>query len=99
MKFPAGIPKSMPSHMGSIPVHFVDRLKLKDDTKLMGCYRPKHREIQLRAGNLHPMAVRQTLWHEWVHAILIDAYAVPKDHDQEEAVCDAMGMALAVLFT
>jgi hypothetical protein len=84
--------------MGAIPVKLVPKLAHKDGTKLMGYYRSKDRVIQLRPA-MHPKAMQQTLWHEWIHAILIDAGAQPADKDQAEAVCDALGTALAALFT
>ena len=98
MKFPAGIPKTLPTHMGPVSITLVPKLKAKDGTKLMGFYRPKTREIRLCA-DMHPMATRQALWHEWVHCIMMDASVQPKDGEVTEAICDAMGMALAALFT
>ena len=98
MKFPVGIPKTLPTHMGSVSVTLVPKLQAKDGTKLMGFYKPKSREIEIRA-DMHSMATRQTLWHEWIHCILMDAGVQPKDNEVTEAICDTMGMALAALFT
>jgi hypothetical protein len=98
VKFPRGIPKHMPTILGDVPVRLVKKLKDKKGTPLMGHWKMKDREICLCDG-INSAAMRQALWHEWLHAVLIDAGAQPTDNNQAEAVCDSIGSALAGLFT
>ena len=74
MKFPRGIPKHMPTILGDVPVRLVKKLKDKKGTPLMGHWKMKDREICLCDG-INSAAMRQALWHEWLHAVLIDAGA------------------------
>lgn len=91
----AKLPKTMPSAVGSVPVVVVKDLKAGKQS-LMGQYKLAERTIYINEG-MHATATRQTLWHEWIHCILLDS-GVQLKTKQAEAVCDSLATALTAHF-
>lgn len=94
MKLPP-LPTSIPSALGPVPVKLVDRLGKKGNEN-MGSYSARKREIKIsrRASRLVQW---QTLYHEWMHMVLIDVglHNVLGD-EQQEVLCDTIATARMV---
>lgn len=90
-KVPA-IPRAAFSIFGPLPVTKVAEL---GKGKALGMIRFAHRTISVES-DAAPVVQLQAYWHEVTHAALWDAGCHNVlTHEQNEAVCDAMGAYLA----
>lgn len=76
---------------GPVRVRLVKRV----GKRLMGRYHPSRREVTVLRG-MHKRAIRLTVWHEVVEAILFDAglHNLLSER-QREALCDALALGLS----
>lgn len=87
------LPKTLFSVLGPIPVALVPGLDEKE--KALGITRFQSREIGIQPG-MTSTTQWQTFWHEASHVALYDGGVNDAlTHEQEEAVCNAVGTYLA----
>lgn len=90
-KVPA-VPQSAFSIFGPLPVTRTEGL---EDGKALGLVTFTHRTIAVES-DAAPIVQLQAYWHEVTHVALWDAGCHNTlSHDQNEAVCDAVGAYLA----
>jgi hypothetical protein len=89
------LPRTVPGIIGPITVEQAPSVRDGDPTVLLGKYDSKARHITLDSTACD-IVLQHTLWHEWVHSVLIDC-GQQLDLKVEEAVCDAV--ATGLLFT
>lgn len=93
MKSVPEIPATVHSILGPVTVEIVSELESDEGEALLGRWVPEDRVIKLR-GDVSPLTMYVTLWHECIHCWLWDAGAMPKDEDEEEQVCDSLSSAI-----
>ncbi len=91
------LPPCVDTVLGPIPVVIVPRLKAKrkegGKVRLFGRYRALARQIEISA-EATPVMQWQTLYHEWIHAVLADAglhNAFSEEH--QEVIADVIATA------
>lgn len=82
------IPTTVHSALGPIPVIILPDLGEMDDEKLLGLWCPEERCIKL-LGDVHPLTMFVTLWHERIHVACWDA-GIGLNHEDEERIADAL---------
>ena len=87
------IPATVYSILGPIPVEVVPELVSADGDPLLGKWVPEDRVIKLR-GDVSPLTMYVTLWHESIHAWLWDAGTMPGEEETEERICDSLSSAI-----
>jgi hypothetical protein len=86
------LPESVPSALGPVPVSVVD--SIHEDGR-RGEFNEEQRTLSVRADLCESMQW-QTLFHEFTHIALFDGAAHELlTEKQTEAVCNAVGTALA----
>jgi hypothetical protein len=90
------LPLTMYSPLGPIPVVPVGEIPSEPEVMVMGRYNYGNRTIEISSSVRNREGRLMVAFHEWVHVVLMDSGVSQFLSPQaEEAVCDAIGTALA----